>query len=141
MEPAEQAAGPGTGIFAVPGDFGSIEEGVPVAPGVLHDPLPARREIVHDDGRIEPQPREVDDIEIGAIALGNHPAVVESITSSRRQGLLVHQEFERKLRAACPVTCPNGEQRLVGELASHIYPTWAPPSAIPQTVLRFTSIW
>ena len=87
-----------------------MDEGVPVAPGALHDPLPACREIVHDDGRLEPQLREVDDIEVGAIARGNHSAVVESITPSRRQGLLVDQEFERQLRAACPITRPNGEQ-------------------------------
>jgi hypothetical protein len=31
--------------------------------------------------------------------------------------------------------------RLVGELESQINPTWAPLSAIPQTVLLFTSIW
>ena len=80
-----------------------MDEGVPVALGALHDPLSARREIVHDDGRFEPQRREVDDIEVGAIARGNHSAVVESITSGRRQGLLVHKKFERQLRAACPI--------------------------------------
>jgi hypothetical protein len=103
LEPAKQAAGPGTGVFAVPGDFGSMDESVAVAPGALHDSLPARREIVHDDGRLEPKLREVDDIEVGAIARGSHSAVVESITSSRRQGLLMHEEFERQLRAACPI--------------------------------------
>jgi hypothetical protein len=65
-------------------------ESVPVAPGALHDPLPARREIVRDEGRLERELREVDYIEVGAIARGDYSAVVESITSSRRHGLLVH---------------------------------------------------
>jgi len=90
LEPAKQSAGPDTGIFAVPGDFRSMDESVPVAPGALHDPLPACREIVHNDGPREAQLREIDDVEVGAIARGNHSEIVESITPSRCHGLLVH---------------------------------------------------
>ena len=35
---------------------------------------------------------------------------MESISPSRRQGLLVDQELERQLRAARPIARPNGEQ-------------------------------
>src|SRR5260370_8432972 len=73
-------------------DFGSMDEGVPVAPGTLHDSLAARWKIVHDDSRIETQLREVDDIKVRAIARGNHSAVVETVTPGLRQGLLVNQE-------------------------------------------------
>ena len=76
MESAKQPAGSCTGIFAVPGDFGSMNERVPVPAGALHDPSSARRKIVYDDRRLEPQVREVDNIEVGAIARGNHSAVM-----------------------------------------------------------------
>ena len=72
-----------------------MDEGVPVAPGTLHNPLAACRKIVHDDRRLKPQVREVDNIKVCAIPQGNHSAVVETVTPGRRQGLLVDQEFER----------------------------------------------
>jgi hypothetical protein len=87
-----------------------MEECVPVAPGPLHDSLSPSRKIVHDNGRIEPQFREVDHIEVGATARGNHAAVVESITAGRRHGLLVHQKLERQFRSAFPIARPNREQ-------------------------------
>jgi len=110
LESAKQPAGSGSGIFAVPGDFDSTDEGVPVAPGALHNPPSTRRKIVCDDRRIEPQVREVDNIEVGAIARGNHSAVMESISPSRRQGLFVDQELERQLWAARSIARPNSEQ-------------------------------
>jgi hypothetical protein len=62
LESAKQPAGSCTGIFAIPGDFGSMDERVPVTPGVLHDPLSARRKIVYDDRRLEAQVREINNI-------------------------------------------------------------------------------
>jgi hypothetical protein len=110
LESAEQPAGSGAGILAVPGDFGSMDERVPVAPGALHDPPSTRRKIVRDHRRIEPQVREIDDIEVGAVAWGNHPAVMEPITPGRRQGLFVDQKLERQPWAARSIARPNREQ-------------------------------
>jgi len=62
LESAKQPAGSGSGIFAVPGDFSSMDERVPVALSALHDPLSARRKIVYDDRRLEAQVREVNNI-------------------------------------------------------------------------------
>ena len=83
---------------------------MPVAPGALHDPPSARRKIVYDDRRLEVQVREVNNIYVGAIAGGNHSAVMEAISPSRRQCLLVDEELEWQLRAARPIARPNGEQ-------------------------------
>ena len=83
---------------------------MPVAPGTLHDPLAACREIVHDNRWQETQVREVDDIKVRAIARPNHTPVVETVTPGRRQGLLVNQEFERQPRAARPITRPKTQQ-------------------------------
>src|SRR5690348_6077870 len=87
-----------------------MDERVPVAFGALYDPPPARRKIVYDNRRLEPQVREVDNIEVGAIARGNRSAVMEPISPSRRQGLFVDQELERQLGAARSIARPNGEQ-------------------------------
>ena len=90
MESAQQPARSCAGVFAVPGDFDSMDERMPVASGALHDPPAAGWKIVYDYRPLELQVSEVDHIEIGAIARGNHSAVVESISSSRCQRLLVH---------------------------------------------------
>src|SRR5262245_41417062 len=87
-----------------------MDESVQVAPGALHDPLSTRRKIVCDDRRLEAQVREVDKIDVGAVARGNHSAVMESISTSRRQGLFVDQELERQLWAARSIARPNSEQ-------------------------------
>ena len=59
-ESPHQPAGPRTRVFAVPRDFGSVNERVPIAFGALYDSLAAGRQVVNDDRPLQVQFGEID---------------------------------------------------------------------------------
>jgi len=74
--PTKQATGSCACIVATTRDFDSVNEGMPVPPGTLDNPLAACGQIMNHGWQIKAQIREIDDIEVSAIAGCDDSAVV-----------------------------------------------------------------
>ena len=76
---ADEAAGAGAGGLAVlEGDLAG-HEGGDVAVGALHEAAAAGRQVEHHLGRPQVHGVEVDQVEVGPLALGDHAAVGEAV--------------------------------------------------------------
>ena len=75
---AHQAAGQGTGRFALPVDDGAGDDGRVEAVRPLHQALAAGRQVVDDLGPAQAQPVVVDDVDVGLQPDPQHAAIVQA---------------------------------------------------------------
>ena len=60
----------------------------------LYDPAATGRQVIEQLGLTHPQPVEVDDVEIGAVAGSQHATIMESDETSGVTGLPLDQELK-----------------------------------------------
>jgi len=137
---AHEATRFGANVLAALENRDARDQGRRVALGPLHQTLAARREVVHDLGRVQAQPFEVDQVDVGALAGLEPAAVAEAKEIGGLAGLAFYDIFERQARAARPGAAQWVSMQ-VGALASTIIATCAPPSPSPSNVAGSVSIW
>ena len=136
---AQQPPRPLAGRLAVAEGFDAGDEGVVVALGALQHALAAGRQVVDDLRAAHAQAIEVDDVDVGPQAGREQAAVGEAVgrAVSRVCFLTSRSSARPGPRLRSRAQCVSS---VVGELASQIRPTWAPPSDRPQTVASSSSI-
>ena len=70
------------------------DDRVTVTISTLHDPAATGRQVIEQLGLMHPQSVEVDDVEIGAVAGGQHATIMESDETSGVTGLTLDQELD-----------------------------------------------
>src|SRR5690606_33118738 len=104
-QPVRPLAG---GLVVLPHDDAPLDRG-DVALGRLDQPLAAGREVLAHPGRGDGQLVEVDDVEVGQVAGGDQPPVVEAEQGGVAAGLQVDRVLQRQPVAAAAVADPVGE--------------------------------
>ena len=78
---AHEATRFGANVLAALENRDARDQGRRVALGPLHQTLAARREVVHDLGRVQAQPVEVGQVDVGPLALPTIPIARRSYRS------------------------------------------------------------
>jgi hypothetical protein len=90
-------------------DWNASDEGCLVAFGALHEALAAGGKIVDDFVCVEAQAGEIDEVDVGARAGLESPAVVEAEEIGGFAGQALDDVFERQAGAAFAVAGPMGQ--------------------------------
>ena len=88
------------------------DDRVTVTISTLHDPAATGRQVEEQFGFMHPQSVEVDDVEIGAEAGGQHATIMESDEASGVTGLTLDQELDIEtstVSISAPVPCRGGD--------------------------------
>ena len=135
---AHEATGQRAGGLAVlVGDLAGGDGGH-VALGLLDQAMSAGRQVVAHLGSPGHQGVEVDDVEVGPVARGEHATAVQPDRAGRVAGVLAHQVGQVQ-PAAVLVPAPQRQQR-GGEGGVADRAEVAPPSPSPGTVWGWASI-
>ena len=101
--------------------YGSGFNGGAITGRILQQSLASRWEVMGYPGVIEIQGFQVNDIEIGKIALCQHPPVLQAVQPRRIRALATYRVFDGDA-APCPVTDPvlqeEGRRRRVTDGAA-----------------------
>src|SRR5579884_646395 len=106
---AHQATGAGAGVFLLFEDRRAGDEGGAVAMGPLHEPPPAGRQIGYHLRLMQSQPREVDQIEVGAQPRLEAAAIGEAEELGRLAGLHFDELRQRQAGTAMAIAAPMGQ--------------------------------
>ena len=96
LRAADQAARAGAGVLAVAVDDLARHDRGDVALGLLHEALPAGRQVADHLGRCRRRAVEVDDVHVGPVARSEHATVVQADEGGGVGALPLHHPLDRK---------------------------------------------
>src|ERR1700722_11728475 len=106
---ADKATGHRPGVLAALEDRLSGDKRRDIAIDALHEPAAVRRHVVNEFRLGEPQPVEVDQIDVGGQARREAAAIGPPEETRRLAGLALDQKLERQTRPTPPVAAPMGQ--------------------------------